>query len=70
ILIGAMHFMDPYNYYLQRVNHCCIYYGIPDGRIIPFCAYNTLHREKVEKELSIPLSEWRERNAQTAKAEI
>jgi hypothetical protein len=70
MLIGSMHFMDPYNYDLQRVNHCVIHYGIPDGRIILFCAYNTIHREVVEKEFSIPLAEWRKRNKQTAEAEI
>ena len=71
MLIGAMHFMDPYNYDLQRVNHCCIHYGIPDGRIIPFCAYNTLHRETVEKEFSMSIDEWRRRRGkQTVEVEI
>jgi hypothetical protein len=26
------------------VTRCCIQEALPDGRIIPFCAYNTLYR--------------------------
>ena len=44
---------------LERVQRCCIHYAVPDGRIIPFCTMNSIHREKVEKDLSIPLDEWR-----------
>ncbi len=49
IMIGAMHFMDPYNFDLERVERCGIHYAVPDGRIIPFCTMNTLHREKIER---------------------
>lgn len=52
LFIGSMHFMDPYNFDCERVERCCIHYVVPDGRVIPFCAYNTLHREKVEKDFS------------------
>jgi uncharacterized radical SAM superfamily Fe-S cluster-containing enzyme len=45
LFVGAMHFMDPYNFDCTRVRQCVIHYGLPDGRIIPFCAYNNLHRE-------------------------
>ena len=55
ILIGAMHFMDPYNFDLERVNRCCIHYATPDGRIIPFCTMNTLHRRSVEEKFAQPL---------------
>jgi uncharacterized radical SAM superfamily Fe-S cluster-containing enzyme len=44
LFIGAMHFMDAYNFDLERVRRCVIHYGLPDGRIVPFCAYNTIHR--------------------------
>jgi uncharacterized radical SAM superfamily Fe-S cluster-containing enzyme len=44
LFIGAMHFMDPYNFDCARVRNCVVHYGLPDGRIIPFCAYNNLHR--------------------------
>jgi hypothetical protein len=56
IMIGGMHFMDPYNYDLDRVQRCCIHYGVPDGRIIPFCTMNVLHRDSIERANSVPLS--------------
>lgn len=49
VMIGAMHFMDPYNFDLERVQRCGIHYAVPDGRIIPFCTMNSLHRDKIEK---------------------
>jgi hypothetical protein len=58
IMIGGMHFMDAYNFDLDRVQRCCIHYGVPDGRIIPFCTMNTLHRDSIEKAYSVPLAEW------------
>jgi len=56
IMIGCMHFMDPWNFDIERVQRCVIHYSLPDGRIIPFCSYNNLHREAVEKRFSIPLN--------------
>lgn len=49
LFIGTMHFMDNYNYDINRVNRCCIHYATPDGRIIPFCSYNSgpMRREEV-----------------------
>lgn len=49
LFIGAMHFMDAYNMDLERVKRCGIHYATPDGRIIPFCTYNTIHRTGVEQ---------------------
>jgi hypothetical protein len=49
LYIGAMHFMDPYNFDLERVRRCGIHYATPDGRIIPFCTYNALYRSAVER---------------------
>lgn len=63
IMIGIMHFMDPFNLDLERVCKCAIHYAVPDGRIIPFCSYNTIHRAEVEKKLGIPLDEWEARRA-------
>jgi len=40
LFIGMMHFMDPYNYDLNRVRRCNIHYGLPDGRVVPFCSFN------------------------------
>lgn len=55
IFIGAMHFMDPYNFDLERLQHCVIHYAVPDGRIIPFCSMNAIHRNAIEKRFSKPL---------------
>ncbi len=56
LFIGTMHFMDNYNYDLNRVNRCCIHYATPDGRIIPFCTYNSgpVWREEVWKKFAHP----------------
>jgi len=53
-----MHFMDPYNFDLERVERCCIHYAVPDGRLIPFCTMNTIHRQSFEKKFSVPIQEW------------
>jgi hypothetical protein len=58
ILLSSMHFMDPYNFDLERVQRCCIHYAVPDGRIIPFCTMNSIHRSHVEKKLGVPLAQW------------
>jgi hypothetical protein len=62
IMIGMMHFQDPYNIDLERVQHCDINYSVPDGRIIPFCTMNTIHRAHLEKKFGIPIEEWRKRS--------
>ncbi len=61
LLVSAMHFQDDYNYDIERVKRCVIHYVVPDGRIIPFCAYNggPEYRAEVEKKFSVPLDEWR-----------
>jgi len=53
LFIGAMHFMDLYNLDLERVRRCGIHYATPDGRIIPFCTYNTIHRAEVERRFAL-----------------
>ncbi len=55
LFLGAMHFMDLYNIDLERIKRCGVHYATPDGRIIPFCTYNTIHRVEVEKKFSTPL---------------
>lgn len=55
LFIGSMHFMDLYNMDLERIKRCGVHYATPDGKIIPFCTYNTIHREKIEKKFSMPL---------------
>ena len=59
LFIGQMHFMDLYNYDIQRVQRCNIHYVIPDGRLIPFCAFNIfeeIYRDKVHREFSTQIT--------------
>jgi len=65
LFIGLMHFMDPYLYDQQRVERCDIHYAMPDGRIIPFCAFNVIpeiYRDKVQAQYSVPAEEWQKKN--------
>ena len=44
-------FMDEHTFDLKRVMKCCIHQLLPDGRAVPFCAYNNFgYREQVRKE--------------------
>ncbi len=56
LMLAGMHFMDSYNYDVERVKRCVIHYAAPNGRIYPFCAYNSgpVYRERIEKEFSVP----------------
>lgn len=65
IMIGLMHFQDPFNFDLERIQHCDVNYAVPDGRIIPFCTMNTIHRSRVEDKFAIPVSEWRGKHKPT-----
>ncbi|WP_298524286.1 tetraether lipid synthase Tes [uncultured Methanobrevibacter sp.] len=55
MLISCMHFMDPFNFDVDRVKKCVIHYATPDGRIIPFCTMNSKYREAVERQFAKPL---------------
>ncbi len=57
LFIGAMHFQDPYNFDVERVMRCVIHYALPEGKIIPFCAYNNFYREEYEKRYSRPVTD-------------
>jgi uncharacterized radical SAM superfamily Fe-S cluster-containing enzyme len=65
LLVAGMHFMDDYNYDVDRVKRCVIHYSAPDGRLYPFCAYNSglVFREKIERQYSVPKSEFKPRNS-------
>ncbi len=62
LMISAMHFMDPYNFDLERVQRCVIHYAVPGGRIIPFCTMNSIHRAEIEKKLGVPIKEWKRKH--------
>jgi uncharacterized radical SAM superfamily Fe-S cluster-containing enzyme len=57
LMLAGMHFMDSYNYDVERVKRCVIHYAAPNGLIYPFCAYNSgpVFRERIEKQFSVPL---------------
>jgi uncharacterized radical SAM superfamily Fe-S cluster-containing enzyme len=61
ILLASMHFMDPYNFDLERVQRCVIHYGVPDGRIVPFCTMNTIHRPLIERQFAMSWEEFNRR---------
>ncbi|UCE16995.1 MAG: radical SAM protein [Candidatus Bathyarchaeota archaeon] len=61
LMISAMHFMDPYNFDLERIQRCCIHYAVPEGKIIPFCTMNSIHRSKIEERLGVPIKEWQKK---------
>ncbi len=46
-MIMIQPFPDPYTFNVKQVMKCCIHELLPDGRIIPFCAYNNIYREQV-----------------------
>ncbi|HEX8984033.1 MAG TPA: radical SAM protein [Bryobacteraceae bacterium] len=56
LMVAGMHFMDVYNYDIERVKRCVIHYAAPNGLIYPFCAYNAgpTYREKIERKYSVP----------------
>jgi uncharacterized radical SAM superfamily Fe-S cluster-containing enzyme len=43
-------FMDEHTFDLKRLMKCCIHQLLPDGRAVPFCAYNTLgYRQEIRR---------------------
>lgn len=38
--VSAMAFQDAWTLDLERLRDCCIHTASPDGRLVPFCAYN------------------------------
>ncbi len=39
-------FMDVNTFEVDRIKKCCTHYAMPDGRLMPGCAYNLLYRDK------------------------
>ncbi len=70
LMLAGMHFMDSYNYDVERVKRCVIHYAAPNGLIYPFCAYNSgpVYRERIEKEFSVPFREQEEFRRLSVKA--
>ncbi len=60
IFCAGMHFQDAFNYNVERVKRCVIHYSAPNGRMYPFCTYNSgpFFRAMVEREYSVPKEIW------------
>ncbi|GAB4331713.1 MAG: 7,8-dihydro-6-hydroxymethylpterin dimethyltransferase [Promethearchaeota archaeon] len=57
LYVGVMHFQDAYDLDVERCERCLVQYGVispEDGNVYcyPFCAFNTCHRDRVEKEIA------------------
>ncbi|OIJ28040.1 radical SAM protein [Nocardioides luteus] len=52
-MIVVQDFLDPYTLNVRQLMKCCVEEITPDGRLIPFCAYNSVgYREQVRTEMS------------------
>ncbi|MEX2586679.1 MAG: radical SAM protein [Actinomycetota bacterium] len=52
-MIVIQDFQDPYTLNVRQLMKCCVSEIVPDGRLIPFCAYNSVgYREQVREKLS------------------
>jgi uncharacterized radical SAM superfamily Fe-S cluster-containing enzyme len=52
-MIVIQDFQDPYTLNVKQLMKCCVEQITPDGRLIPFCAYNSVgYREQVREQLS------------------
>jgi uncharacterized radical SAM superfamily Fe-S cluster-containing enzyme len=53
LMVVVQDFQDPYTLDLGKLRKCCVSEITPDGRLIPFCAYNSVgYREQVRRKLS------------------
>jgi 7,8-dihydro-6-hydroxymethylpterin dimethyltransferase len=52
-MIVVQDFQDPFTLDVRKLRKCCVSEITPDGRLIPFCAYNSVgYREQVRLETS------------------
>ncbi len=52
-MIVVQDFQDPYTLDIGKLRKCCVSEITPDGRLIPFCAYNSVgYRDEVRRSLS------------------
>jgi hypothetical protein len=59
LMAAGMHFMDRYNFDVERIKRCVILYSTVDG-IYPFCTINggPTYRPFIEKMHGVPNAEW------------
>ena len=50
LMVAGMHFMDSYNFDVERVRRCVVHYSDPSGKMYPFCSYNSgpCYRDAIE----------------------
>ncbi|WP_079668066.1 radical SAM protein [Mycobacteroides abscessus] len=52
-MIVVQDFQDPYTLNVKQLMKCCVTEITPDGRIIPFCAYNSVgYREQIRADMT------------------
>lgn len=52
-MVNTRDFMDPWTFNVKNAMKCCVEFLTPDGRMIPFCTYNTMgYREQVRETLT------------------
>jgi hypothetical protein len=58
-MIVIQDFQDPYTLNVKQLMKCCVEEITPDGRLIPFCAYNSVgYREQVRQAMSgVPVAD-------------
>ncbi len=57
-MINTRDFMDPWTFNIKNVMKCCVEFLTPDGRMIPFCSYNSVgYREQVREQIRAGLPE-------------
>ncbi|WP_043267190.1 radical SAM protein [Streptomyces sp. CT34] len=58
-MVVVQDFQDPYTLNVKQLMKCCVEEITPDGRLIPFCAYNSVgYREQVRAEMSgVPVAD-------------
>jgi uncharacterized radical SAM superfamily Fe-S cluster-containing enzyme len=67
-MAAGMHFMDRYNYDVERVRRCVIQYSTPDG-VYPFCVINggPTYRPFIEKMIAQRCADRQETRVQASR---
>ena len=72
MFIGMMHFMDKYNYDIERVKRCCIHYVMSDNRIVPFSAFNVIpewYRDKDQEDQGVSFEEYEKKTGRSLESD-
>ncbi|MDI3422720.1 radical SAM protein [Streptomyces luteolus] len=58
-MVVVQDFQDPYTLNVKQLMKCCVEEITPDGRLIPFCAYNSVgYREQIRSQMSgVPVAQ-------------